>query len=285
MCSLVTTLWSISVCWPSRFKQWSRLNLASFCFSAVAAAGWATTGYQSIYFGSTALFLALFFSFYLAISLWQALRRTEDDTDRKIDIGDVIILFANPLVSFLLFVGLFQEQRTWIAYGAVGLALLYGGLSYLLQRRQSARARFTSDSMFFFAAFFITLAIPLRFDAKLTAAIWSVMGVGLVWASIHRGQLLLRGWGLLVHLLAMGAFLVNWSQIPELRPALPPLTNHLYIGALIISVTLLMSGALLHRQRTHSTGSSAPLVWILLGVGLFWWYAGDQSISDGRILG
>jgi uncharacterized membrane protein len=261
----------------ARYKQWSRLNVVSFSFSALAAAGWAATAYQPAYFTSTALFLGLFFAFYLLISLWQTQLPPASQVN-GMSVGDLILLFANPIVSFLLAAGLLQDHAGWLAYCALLLTGIYGAISLWLRRNEGAVARLVGDSSFFFAAFFLTIAVPLRFDSRVTAAIWSVMGVGLVWLSLRRGQRLLRDWGVLVHLLAMGAFTVQLSDLTDYM-ALRPYLNHLYLGALMVSVTVLMSGALIHRSRQDDRGGAgaAPLATLLLVLGLLWWYGGGLA--------
>ncbi len=259
----------------ARYKHWSRLNLVSFAFSALAAAGWAVSSYQPAYFLNTALFLTLFFGFYLLISLWQAYQPTAS-TRMGLDVGDLILLFANPIVSFLLASGLLAAHDGWLAYCALALTLIYGTLSFLLTRRATASARFVADSSFFFAAFFLTIAIPLRFDAQLTAAIWSVMGVGLVWLSVWRGQRLLSAWGVIVHLLAMGAFLIQLGDF-DLFQSLMPYLNHLYLSTAILSLTMITSGALLHRNRLLGGNASTAVTTLLLILGLLWWYGGGVA--------
>ncbi len=259
----------------ARYKHWSRLNLASFGFSALAAAGWAASSYQPAYFASTALFLSLFFGFYLLITIWQACQPATDGRTGP-DVGDLILLFANPIVSFLLASGLLQGHNGWLAYCALGLTLVYGTLSFFLTRRKTDAARFVADSSFFFAAFFLTIAVPLRFDAQLTAAIWSVMGVGLVWLSVWRGQRLLAGWGVVVHLLAMGAFLIQLGDL-DLLQSLTPYLNHIYLSTAILSLTMLTSGALLHRNRLLGGNASLLVTTLLLILGLLCWYGGGVA--------
>lgn len=259
----------------ARYKHWSRLNLVSFGFSALAAAGWAASSYQPTYFLSTALFLSLFFGFYLLITIWQAYRSAVN-ARTGLEVGDLILLFANPIVSFLLASGLLAAHDGWLAYCALALTLIYGMLSFLLTRRATASAHFVADSSFFFAAFFLTIAVPLRFDAQLTAAIWSVMGVGLVWLSVWRGQRLLAGWGVVVHLLAMGAFLIQLGELDPLR-LMTPYLNPIYLSTAILSLTMLTSGALLHRNRLLGGNASTAVTILLFILGLLCWYGGGVA--------
>lgn len=260
----------------ARYKHWPRLNLASFFFSALAATGWAATAYQPAYFTSTAIFLGLFFAFYLLISVGQALRTTAEENDQAtlaIALGDIILLFANPVVSFLLLSGLLQDNKTWLAYSTVGLAAIYGGVSYGLSRRGTTTTRFVADSTVFFATFFLTIAIPLCFDPQVTTAIWSVMGVGVIGFGIERNQRLLQVWGLLVHLFAMIAFLVEVAELAQLPQA--PFTNHLYLSTIMLSITAIISGALLHFVAKDKQPFTMHA--ILLALGLVWWYGGGVA--------
>lgn len=259
----------------ARYKHWSTLNVASFGLSALAATAWASGAYQPIYFVSTAIFLALFFLFYLMITLWQALRPLLS-AESNLTVGDVIVLFANPVVSFLLAAALLQPYDGWTAYCALLLTGIYGVVSFLLRRHITTAARFVADSSYFFAAFFLTIAIPLRFDAGVTAAIWSVMGVGLVWFSLRRDQTLLRWWGVLVHLLAMMAFVFQLDSLATLQ-GLPPYLNHFYLNTFILSITTLTSAALLQRARPSNAKNHRPIATMLLIFGLLWWYGGGLA--------
>jgi len=262
----------LAIAW---YKHWSTLNVVSFGLSALAASAWALGGYQPAYFVRTSIFLSLFFLFFLLLTLWQARRPVSAEHD-GLTVGDLILLYANPIVSFLLAAALLQPHDGWTAYCALLLTAIYGTVSFFLRHRTDPAARFVADGSYFFAAFFLTIAIPLRFDAEITAAIWSVMGVGLIWFSIQREQALLRGWGLLVHLLAMIAFVIQLDDIATARPFMAYL-NHFYLSMLILSLTTLTSGALLHRDRRASDKNHSPLATLLLSLGFLWWYGGGLA--------
>ncbi len=261
----------LAIAW---YKVWPGLNLVSFSFSLLAGIGWAYGAYQPAYFGSTALFLALFFGFYLLIALWEALRtaqRTTTGRQTELHGATVLLLFANPLASFVLHSVLVADRAQWLAYTAFGLAALYTLVGLFSHRRQVTDL-FT-QVCFFFGGFFLLIGIPLRFDPQLTAAFWAVQGLGQIWLGARRQRQWPQVWGTLVQLLAGGAFLIYLWGTPPL--ALTPFMNHLYLSTLILALAAIMSATLVHRHLpTDRKLPFAPLAYLLFGLGFCWWYAG-----------
>ena len=261
----------LAIAW---YKAWPGLNLVSFCFTLLAGVGWAYGAYQPAYFVSTELFLALFFGFYLLIALWEALRTGQKaiaHQQTELAGATVLLLFANGLASFVLQSVLVSDRGQWLAYSAFGLAALYTLVGLFSHRRQAADL-FT-QIVFFFGGFFLLIGIPLRFDPQLTAAFWAVQGVGQIWLGARRGRNWPQLWGTLVQLLAGGAFLLYLWGTPSLD--LTPFMNHLYLSTLILALAAIMSATLVHRHlAVERMQQFAPLAYLLLGLGLCWWYAG-----------
>ena len=261
----------LAIAW---YKAWPGLNLVSFSFTLLAGVGWAYGAYQPAYFVSTELFLALFFGFYLLIALWEALRTGQKaiaHQQTELAGATVLLLFANGLASFVLQSVLVSDRGQWLAYSAFGLAALYTLVGLFSHRRQAADL-FT-QIVFFFGGFFLLIGIPLRFDPQLTAAFWAVQGVGQIWLGARRGRNWPQLWGTLVQLLAGGAFLLYLWGTPSLD--LTPFMNHLYLSTLILALAAIMSATLVHRHlAVERMQQFAPLAYLLLGLGLCWWYAG-----------
>lgn len=246
-------------------KHWPSLNLVSFLFSLAAGAGWAYTTYQPAYFASTELFLALFFGFYLTISLWQALRH-----DSAVAGVDTILLFANPLATFVLQSFLVADRSDWLAYSAFAVAAIYAVMGLICHQRQATN--FFTQVFFFLASFFLALAIPLRFDPRLTSAIWAIQGVGQLWLGVQHRRTWPQRWGVLVQLLAGGAFLVELLEAHLVN--LAPFANYLYMSALILSGAAILSATIVRRSVPAIHGKMPILAYGLLWLGLGWWYAG-----------
>lgn len=252
-------------------KQWPGLNLVSFLFSLLAGSTWAATAYRPAYFGSVELFLALFFGFYLFISLWNGWRTGRLGTASN---GvDGWLLFANPLATLALQRLLVAERGDWLAYTAFGLAALYALLGWLGRRRLPA---FVIQVFTFFAGFCLLIGVPLRFDAQLTAACWAVQGLGHLWLGVRQRRTWPQWWGIFVQLLAGGAFLVDLVDTLWNTPLthFSPFLNHLYMGALILSIAAILSATIVRRSTASVHDKIAPLAYGLLVLGLLWWYAG-----------
>lgn len=253
------------------YKQWPGLNLVSFLFSLLAGSVWAATAYQPAYFGSVELFLALFFGFYLTISLWNGWRTAQRGTESTAIDG--ILLFANPLATLALQSLLVAGRGYTLAYTAFTVAALYALLSWLGRQRLPD---FLSQVFTFFAGFFLLIGVPLRFDAQLTAAGWALQGVGQLWLGVRQRRAWPQWWGTLVQLLAGGAFGLEVIDALSTQPLayLLPFLNHLYLGALTLSIAAIASATIVRRSTASVHDKITPLTYGLLVLGLGWWYAG-----------
>lgn len=252
-------------------KQWPRLNLVSFVFTLLAGGTWAATSYRLAYFGSVELFLVLFFGFYLTISLWNGWRTARLGT--AMNGSDGWLLFANPMATLALQSLLVAERDYWLAYTAFTLAILYTLLSWLGRRRLPL---FMTQVFAFFAGFCLLIGVPLRFDAQLTAACWALQGLGQLWLGVRQRRLWPQWWGAFVQLLAGGAFIVELFNTLFDTPfvTLTPFLNHLYLGTMILSIAAIMSATIVCRSTASVHDKIARSAYGLLGLGLFWWYAG-----------
>lgn len=266
----VVNLGILALAWA---KRWSGLNLVSFLFTLAAGVTWGATAYHPTNFVGAEAFLLGFFGFYLLIAYRHALRTgqlTSNGQPVELRWAAVLLLFANPLATFTLQSLLVAEREHWLAYSAFGFALLYGLLAAVSQRLRAA-ALF-SQGCSFFAGFFLLIGIPLRFDPQVTAALWAVQGLGQLWLGVRSRRTWPQAWGLLVQLLAGGAFLVQLTETPT--QLLPPFLNSIYLSTLILAVAAILSATLVYRYQPTVKGAQAVWLYGLFGLGLGWWYGG-----------
>ncbi|MEZ4861331.1 MAG: DUF2339 domain-containing protein [Caldilineaceae bacterium] len=263
------------------FKAWRRLNLASFVLVLVAAGAWGAAEYMPALFSSTEPFLIIFFLFYLTITLLTTFRPRQPTAQGKLAISDVILLFANPLVTLALqaaLVGpLADAGELWLARTALALALVYAALALWSVWQQRGRAQgLTVEAFIFLATFFLAISIPLLYDQRITAAVWAILGAALHWLGARRRQGWAHLWGLVVRLAATAAFVADVVNVLDETSAavqaLPLFTNHIYIGATILSLSTLLAAWWLHteeqrRASLYRWSSGGMLVW-----GLLWWF-------------
>jgi len=258
----------------ARFKQWRSLNVLSFVFTLGAGIGWGATSYNDQLFRSTEPFLLLFFCFYLTITVWFAQRQKADEGPIKHGILDTLLLFANPLAAFVLQAAMLSESKLLVAYSAVALAVLYGILSLLCDRRWRVPSVVT-EGFIFLASFFLAISIPLLFDPKVTPAIWAVLGAGLVWLGARRQRLWSHFWGMIVHFIASLAFMAEVSDTKLTGMRL--FANHIYFSTVIFSLAALTGSYILYRSRARWP-KVAPILTIgLLCSGWLWWFGGGFS--------
>ncbi len=262
---VVVNLGILALAW---FKQWRTLTVVSFIFTLAVGIGWGVNSYQPELFASTEPFLIFFFVFYLTLTIWFA----QQKPDEPYGVVDMLLLFANPLASFSLQAGLLNKMDgNWLADSALVLSLVYAGLSLVGIRRWRLPV-VVQETFIFLAAFFLAISIPMLFDPYITAAIWALVGAGLIWLGARRQQYWCYLAGVVIQQLAGLAFIADWSDAKsgDLRPFL----NHLYTSTVILSLAQLTSAYQLHRQRA----SWPRLAWLLSTVafviGLGWWFGG-----------
>ncbi|HRQ97357.1 MAG TPA: DUF2339 domain-containing protein, partial [Candidatus Accumulibacter phosphatis] len=263
------------------FKAWRLLNLVGFLFTFAIATLWGALRYRPEHFASSEPFLILFFLIYAAMPVLFALRAPGARAQRL----DTTLVFALPLVAFGLQVGLVRE----FAYGAAWSALVLGAFYLLLARvlwsRLGEEQRLLVEAFLALGVGFATLAIPLAFDGRWTAAAWAIEGAALLWVGIRQQRLLARLSGILLQLLA-GLF--QFSDLPA-RAAGWPLLNSAFLGGLLLTLAGLSCAWLMQREwRREPRGlrpeerALAPLLF-LWGVG--WWSGSGLHEIDAHVPG
>jgi len=249
------------------FKAWRVLNLVGFVFTFAIATFWGALRYRPEHFASTEPFLILFFLIYAAMPVLFALRAAGPRASRL----DTTLVFALPLIAFGLQVALVRH----FAYGAAWSALTLGAFYLLLARTLWSRLgegqRLLVEAFLALGVGFTTLAIPLAFDGRWTAAAWAIEGAALVWVGVRQQRLPARLFGILLQLLA-GLF--QLGELPA-RAGGWPLLNSAFLGGLLLTLAGLFGAWLLQRewrqepQRLHSAERLlAPLLFVW---GVAWW--------------
>ncbi|AXE29404.1 DUF2339 domain-containing protein [Chromobacterium phragmitis] len=263
-------------------KSWRSLNLLGFAFTFVIATAWGALQYRPELLATTLPFLALFFAFYLGISLLYALRQRLALRHYV----DGTLVFGTPLAASGLAAGLLRHAPLGMAWCAVALASVYLLLTIWLRRRHRAALPLLADAFLALGVIFATLAVPLAFDGRTTTALWAVEGAGLLWISLRQQRLLGRWFALGLQLCAGIACLANLEHAAGALPAL----NSAFIACLLLALSGLFSGWQLHRRAESDEALPALLaIW-----GGLWWLGGgvrelglflpDRDFIDGVML-
>ena len=250
-------------------KPWRVLFLLGFAFTWGIGLLWGGLKYRPELLASTQPFLLLFFVIYLLIPVLHARRRAP----RLRDPIDGCLLFGTPLVAFSAQAGLMPHQPMTLAFCAVGLAAIYAALAWWERGRDRFVALFEAHALL--AIGFATLAVPLAFSARVTAAVFALEGAALVMFALRQGRRfpLWTGAGLQLaaacaYLIANGNALVDATVFPAIHGVVEttkPILNGMFMSGLIIAVSGFASAWALWRSR------QAHLAALAAAWGLAWW--------------
>jgi uncharacterized membrane protein len=247
-------------------RSWRALNLLGFIFTFVLGSIWAYRYYRPLYFATVEPFLVLFFVFYLAIAVLYA-HRGRFEARAPVD---GLLVFGMPLAAFGLQAALVHDIEYGAAWSAVTLAIVYGLLFLLLRMRAEAGLALLARAFLALAAIFATIAVPLAFDYRITAALWSVAAAAAFWLGVRQSTPLLRGFALLVEFGAGAVFL--WSGAAHGDD--PLFANAFFVGAILIAVSGIVTAAVADRAGDKLAAPERGFVPLLLLWGAAWWLAG-----------
>jgi len=257
-------------------KSWRVLNLMGFVFTFGVGTAWGAKYYKPELFNTVEPFLILFFIFYTAIGLMYVIKQTEY---RKPWV-DGTLVFGTPLLAFPLQAKLLEDNRLGLAFSALVVSLIYGGLVYFLHRRKNERL--LAEAYGALALGFATLAVPLAFSAATTATVWALEGVGVAWIGLRQKRSLPIFTGVLLQLLAAGSFMISVLNEPYNASDIEQLVlNAHYLGAFIIAISGFMLSLVFKRL---SSGKAMPVLLFLWACA--WWFGAmlhDYDIADRGI--
>jgi uncharacterized membrane protein len=261
------------------FKAWRELNVLGFGFTFGIGTLWGYNAYTSSHFATTEPFLILFSLMYIAIPILFATRVRPELRG----IVDGTLVFGTPLVGFGLQSQLVGNTQYGLAISAAALAALYAGTATLMLKRGIAELRVLGEVHVALAVAFLTLAVPLAFDARWTSVSWALQGAAMVWVGFRQHRRLALASGVALQLLSaiayMGAFQGLRGQ--------PVLSSDLF-DAVAIALAGAFSARVFEaiaREREQREERQASLAFSLLAAALLawasgWWlYAGVAEIQ------
>ncbi|MDR1648314.1 MAG: DUF2339 domain-containing protein [Zoogloeaceae bacterium] len=202
------------------FRIWRSLNLIGFVATFGIGLEWGLHVYTPALFMRLQPFLILFFLMYVGIGFLFARRRLLEATDvpeaadratmlawsaRRVDYLDGTLTFAPPLVGFGLQCALVAHFPYGAAWSALVLGLFY--LVLAVAMRGHPRITMLREVCLALGLAFVTLALPLAFDARWTSAAWAAEGAALFWLGWRQGRSGTRAFALLLMLASALAFL------------------------------------------------------------------------------
>lgn len=255
---LVLDIGVLVIAW---YKAWRGLNLLAFAFTFGIGAIWGAEAYRPEHYATTQPYLIAFFLLYVAIAVLYALRRAPQLNDTV----DNILVFGNPLVAAGLQLGLVRNIEYGAAWSAVALGAFYCVLSYQLWRRKRETLQLLVECFIALGVAFATLAIPLAFDGRWTAASWALEGAAALWVGTRQNRRLPRWLGLLLQPAAGIAFLADaHGYVPELA-----VLNSGFLGGMTIALSALFCALYMERNRRSDAPNVLPAILFVWGTA--WW--------------
>jgi uncharacterized membrane protein len=256
----------LAVAW---FKAWRPLNIAGFAFTFAIGTVWGVLKYRAEDFATTEPFLALFFLFYLGISILFTVRQPAKLTGYI----DGTLIFGTPIVVFALQSAMLRDRVMALAYSAIAMSAAYLTTAWLLKRRRNDSQQLLLEAFLALGVAFLTLAVPLALDARWNAATWALEGAALVWVGCRQGRLLPRVFGALLNVAA------GCVAATEFESTVGHLTLPLggYFGVLLLSAAAVFSARTLHAARRRLRSFEQVIPDALYWWGSWWWLIGGLS--------
>jgi len=262
----ILNLGVFAVAW---FRTWRVLNVLGFVFTFSITALWRANSYQDANLFSADAFLILFFLMYVAVSVLNCVRQAPN---LKGYVSGSLV-FGLPVVAFTLHATMVARIEYGLAWSALALGAFYLLLGWTLYATRRDTFRLLVEAFAALGVIFASLAIPLAFDTRTTAAMWAVEGAGLLWLGVRQERKLPRLFGLLLQMSAGIGFLLGFASLRSTQPLL----NSAFLGAAMLAVSGVFSGYWLFRNEEKRAAYEAEFAGALTFWGVIWWFVGGAN--------
>jgi uncharacterized membrane protein len=251
------------------FRTWRVLNVLGFLFTFSITGLWRATSYQPADLFTADAFLILFFLMYVAVSVLNCVRQPPN---LKGYLSGSLV-FGLPVVAFTLHATMIARIEYGLAWSAFALGAFYLLLGWILYASRRETFRLLVEAFAALGVIFASLAIPLAFDTRTTAAMWAVEGAGLLWLGVRQERRLPRAFGALLQAGAGVGFLLGFASLTSTRPIL----NSAFLGATMLAVSGVLSGYWLFRNESKRADYEAGFPAVFLFWGVIWWFVGGAN--------
>ena len=254
----------VAVAW---YKTWPLLNLLGLGFTFGIAAFWLWRRFDEDKWADVQPLIGVLILLYLAIPVLFAIREAPDL--RRPSTAPLV--FGTPLLGFGLQYLAVGHTDHGMAISAAALALVHGVLA-AVAHRLGRECRSLAEANVGLGITFAVIAVPLAFDAHLTAVVWAAQGGLLVWIGCRRIRVPAVVAGGFLQVVAAAVFLRHLLEsLPYPQDALP-VANEFFLGSAVLAGTGLMTGRMVHGLRGR-VRVDAAVPWIALVWGSSWWIA------------
>ncbi len=251
------------------FRTWRVLNVLGFLFTFTITGLWRATSYQEHDLWTADAFLILFFLMYVAVSILNCVRQAPN---LKGYVSGSLV-FGLPVVAFTLHATMIARIEYGLAWSAFALGAFYLLLGWTLFATRRETFRLLVEAFAALGVIFASLAIPLAFDTRTTAAMWAVEGAGLLWLGVRQERRLPRLFGSLLQASAGVGYLIGY---PDMRST-QAILNSAYLGAVMLAVSGVFSGYWLFRNEARRAQYEAGLAAGFTFWGVMWWFVGGGN--------
>jgi uncharacterized membrane protein len=262
----ILNLGVFAVAW---FRTWRVLNVLGFVFTFTITGLWRASSYQDANQFSADAFLILFFLMYVAVSVLNCVRQAPN---LKGYVSGSLV-FGLPVVAFTLHATMIARIEYGLAWSALALGACYLLLGWSLYATRRETFRLLVEAFAALGVIFASLAIPLAFDTRTTAAMWAVEGAGLLWLGVRQERKLPRVFGLLLQFGAGLGYLIGYASLRSTQPVL----NSAYLGATMLAASGVFSGYWLFRNEERRASYEAGFAGALTFWGVTWWIIGGAN--------
>lgn len=253
---------NIAVFFLACTRNWRVLNSIGFLFTFLVGLAWGNKYYIAHNFSSVEPFLILFFLFYLAIPIVNAIRFKTDPQDAL----EAPLVFGVPAIGILLQWSLVSGFEYGLAWSTLILAVVYLGLAECIRRVRPDVCAPLARMFGAIGLFFSAMMIPLALSQGWTGMVWAIYGAALNWAGLRNQSKFQRSLGVLVVLGASISFISSLGHAFTGDPFL----NRIFWGSLVLSLAAFKT--MLDSERAH--GKLSVVAPFALLLGLLWWFFG-----------
>lgn len=251
------------------FRTWRVLNVLGLLFTFTITGLWRATSYHEHDLWTADAFLILFFLMYVAVSVLNCVRQAPN---LKGYVSGSLV-FGLPVVAFTLHATLVARIEYGLAWSALALGAFYLLLGWTLFATRRESFRLLVEAFAALGVIFASLAIPLAFDTRTTAAMWAVEGAGLLWLGVRQERRLPRLFGTLLQASAGVGYLIGYADMRSTQA----IANSAYLGAAMLAVSGVFSGYWLFRNEARRAQYEAGFAAGFTFWGVLWWFVGGGN--------
>jgi len=256
------TILDLGVLIVAFFKNWKWLNVFAFVATVAVFAGWAAEFYsiKPIAYGTTQLFLTLFFIIFGSLSIFYNIIHKE-----KTSVFDLFFIFVVASSFFgASYANLHDRYSGLMGLFSGVMAAAYLCLALVSHRRVAAEKRLVLTFLAI-ALGFLVIMVPIQLEKNWITIGWAVRAAALVWIGINTESrsILLAATALLV--MSIGKLLFFDLSVDIYSPEFRSFFNDRFLTALVVAAATFFSAYLFSRIPDAAYSRPGSLILFIAG--------------------